>query len=187
MKPRQVLNHREDWLLPGSPDDARLFHADLSDQILLYPSSVGQGYRQKIRLQDDLTLVIMDYVLNCDVLFDIPGENACTKFEFPLSVGPRYSEFVPIIGFRMLGTGQPKKRVFEIEIIFEGSSISTYAQACLERFSAHTQQIVEEIIKSLLQSHLGWHGAHVLFIAAFIIALFRARTVNLSELSTVNT
>ena len=38
-------------------------------------------------------------------------------------------------------------------------------------------------LRSLLQSHLGWHGARVLFIAAFIIALFRARTVNLSELS----
>ncbi|MEL6131726.1 MAG: IS4 family transposase, partial [Cyanobacteria bacterium J06628_4] len=38
-------------------------------------------------------------------------------------------------------------------------------------------------LRSLLQPHLGWHGARVLFIAAFIIALFRARTVNLSELS----
>ena len=38
-------------------------------------------------------------------------------------------------------------------------------------------------LRSLLQAHLGWHGARVLFIAAFIIALFRARTVNLSELS----
>ncbi|MEM1256533.1 MAG: helix-turn-helix transcriptional regulator [Cyanobacteria bacterium P01_H01_bin.21] len=158
MKSRLVLSHREDWLLPGSPDDSRLFHADLSDQILLYPSSVGQGYRQKIRLQDDLTLVIMDYALNCDVLFDIPGENVCTKFEFPLSVGPRYSEFVPIVGFRMLGTGQPKKRVFEIEVIFEGSSILTYAQACLERFPIHTQQIVEGIIKALWRFQGGRSG-----------------------------
>ena len=38
-------------------------------------------------------------------------------------------------------------------------------------------------LRSLLQPHLGWHGARVLFIAAFIIALFRTRTVNLSELS----
>ncbi|MGD1855548.1 MAG: hypothetical protein ACFB2W_14995 [Leptolyngbyaceae cyanobacterium] len=38
-------------------------------------------------------------------------------------------------------------------------------------------------LRSLLQPHLGWHGARVLFIVAFIIALFRARIVNLSELS----
>ena len=158
MKSRLVLNHREDWLLPGSPDDSRLFHADPSDQILLYPSFVGQGYRQKIQLQDDLTLVIMDYVLNSNVLFDIPGENACTKFEFPLNAGPRYSEFIPVVGFRMLGTGQPKRRVFEIEVIFEGSSILTYAQACLERFPIHTKQIVEEIIKSLWRFQGGRSG-----------------------------
>ena len=38
-------------------------------------------------------------------------------------------------------------------------------------------------IRSKLQPHLGWHGARTLFVAAFIIALFRVRTVNLSELA----
>lgn len=38
-------------------------------------------------------------------------------------------------------------------------------------------------LREKLQPHLGWHGARVVFVAAFIIALFRARTVNLSELS----
>ena len=165
MKSRLVLNHREDWLLPGSPDDSRLFHSDPSDQILVYPSSMGQGYRQKIRLQDDLTLVIMDYVINCNILFDIPGETVCTKFEFPLDTSSRYSEFIPIIGLRTLGSALTKKRVFEIEVIFEGASILTYAQACLERFPTHTQQIVEEIIKSLWRfqgGRLGLNTAEIM-------------------------
>ena len=150
MKSRLVLKHREDWLLPGSPNDSRLFHADPSDQILLYPSHIGQGYKQKIRLRDDLTLVIVNYTLARDIVFDIPGENACTKFEFPLTdARSRYSEFIPVVGFRLLGTVQTKKRVFEIEVIFEGASILTYVQACMERFSPHTQQIVEGIIKAL--------------------------------------
>ena len=38
-------------------------------------------------------------------------------------------------------------------------------------------------LRAKLQPHLGWHGARTLFVAAFIIALFRARTVNLSELA----
>ena len=38
-------------------------------------------------------------------------------------------------------------------------------------------------LRAKLQPHLGWHGARTLFVAAFIMALFRARTVNLSELS----
>ncbi|MEM9483765.1 MAG: hypothetical protein AAGA83_08750 [Cyanobacteria bacterium P01_F01_bin.116] len=43
MAARVVINDRDKWLLPGSPDDSRLFHSDPSDQILLYPSRVGQG------------------------------------------------------------------------------------------------------------------------------------------------
>ena len=39
-------------------------------------------------------------------------------------------------------------------------------------------------LRAKLQPHLGWHGARVLFVAAFLIALFRAKTVNLSELAT---
>ncbi|KPQ31990.1 MAG: hypothetical protein HLUCCA11_22595 [Phormidesmis priestleyi Ana] len=38
-------------------------------------------------------------------------------------------------------------------------------------------------LRAKFQPHLGWHGARTLFVAAFIIALFRARTVNLSELA----
>ena len=38
-------------------------------------------------------------------------------------------------------------------------------------------------LRSKLQPHLGWHGARLGFVAAFLIALFRAKTVNLSELA----
>ena len=38
-------------------------------------------------------------------------------------------------------------------------------------------------LRAKLQPHLGWHGARVLFVAAFLIALFRVKTVNLSELA----
>jgi len=38
-------------------------------------------------------------------------------------------------------------------------------------------------LRARLQPYLGWHGARTLFVAASIMALFRARTVNLSELS----
>lgn len=38
-------------------------------------------------------------------------------------------------------------------------------------------------LRAKLQPHLGWHGARTLFVAAFIIALFRVKTVNLAELA----
>jgi hypothetical protein len=40
------------------------------------------------------------------------------------------------------------------------------------------------LIKQTLQPHLGWHGARVTFLALFLIALFRVKSVNLAELAT---
>lgn len=39
------------------------------------------------------------------------------------------------------------------------------------------------LLKETLRPHLGWHGARLAFVAAFLIALFRVKTVNLSELA----
>jgi hypothetical protein len=38
-------------------------------------------------------------------------------------------------------------------------------------------------IQRELQPHLPWHGARLNFLALFLVALFRVRTVNLSELA----
>jgi len=39
------------------------------------------------------------------------------------------------------------------------------------------------LIRKTLQPLLGWHGARVAFLALFLVALFRVRTVNLAELA----
>jgi Transposase DDE domain len=39
------------------------------------------------------------------------------------------------------------------------------------------------LLKEALRPHLGWHGARLAFVATFLIALFRVKTVNLSELA----
>ena len=39
-------------------------------------------------------------------------------------------------------------------------------------------------LKQVLSEHLDWHGARVSFLAHFIIALFKVKTVNLAELAT---
>jgi hypothetical protein len=39
------------------------------------------------------------------------------------------------------------------------------------------------VLNAGLQQHLHWHGARLKFLSLFLIALFRVRTVNLSELS----
>jgi hypothetical protein len=39
------------------------------------------------------------------------------------------------------------------------------------------------LIRQTLQPHLGWHGARISFLALFLVALFRVKTVNFSELA----
>jgi len=39
------------------------------------------------------------------------------------------------------------------------------------------------LLKEVLRPHLGWHGARLAFAATFLIAQFRVKTINLSELA----
>ena len=40
------------------------------------------------------------------------------------------------------------------------------------------------LLREKLRPRLAWHGARLSFVAAFLIALFRVKTVNFSELAT---
>ena len=40
------------------------------------------------------------------------------------------------------------------------------------------------LIRNILKPHLHWHGARLNFLALFLIALFRVKTVNLSHIAT---
>lgn len=40
-------------------------------------------------------------------------------------------------------------------------------------------------IRAQWRPHLRWHGARLSFLSLFLVALFRAKTVNLAELATV--
>ncbi|MEM8545237.1 MAG: AraC family transcriptional regulator [Cyanobacteria bacterium P01_H01_bin.119] len=152
MATRLIVNHYKDWLLTGSPDDSRLFHADPSDEILLYPAQIGQGYRQHIQLRDDLTLVIMNYVINREAIINRPsGQELTTKFEFPVSdVDGQYSSFIARLDSKQLVALPKGRQCFEIEVIFNGyHSTLAYVQACLERLPLQMQQRFGEIVQAL--------------------------------------
>ena len=40
------------------------------------------------------------------------------------------------------------------------------------------------LLRQTLKPHLGWHGARLSFLALFLIALLRVKTINLTELAT---
>ncbi|MEM9770504.1 MAG: helix-turn-helix transcriptional regulator [Cyanobacteria bacterium P01_D01_bin.73] len=154
MVTRLVVDHHTNWLLPGSPDDPRLFHADPSDQILLYPDPIGQGYRQSIQLRDDLTLVIMDYEIHREVLFNSwLDQEFTTKFEFPISQSnERTSDVLPVFSSHFLNALHRGQQVFEVEVIFRGQSSLPYLQNCVERYSSRTQQLIKETIHHMCRS-----------------------------------
>jgi len=150
MTTRLALDHWQDWLLPGTPNDPRLLHADGCDRIYVCPPHLGQGYIQEIPLQDDVSLVIIDYTLTDDVIIDAPGEGNRLEFEFQLA-GPEAgcSLFVPHFGLKQLGVKQKRKQVFKLEVIVKQPSLLDYFQAYIERLSPQAQSVAERTIRAM--------------------------------------
>lgn len=153
---RLILNHWEDWLLPGSPSDSRLLHSDASDRILVCPTHLGQGYIQEILLCDDLALIILDYTLNQEVVIDAPGESSRLEFEFQLAgPGAGYSFFIPYFGLKEFGVKRAQKHFFKVEVVFKRSLLMTYFQAFMERFSPQTRCLAERVIRYMYTHQRG--------------------------------
>ncbi|MBE7385422.1 MAG: helix-turn-helix transcriptional regulator [Leptolyngbya sp. SIO1E4] len=150
MKVPLVLNRSNDWLLPGSPSDSRLFHADETDVIEVLSSQVGQGYSQFIPLQDDLALSIHDYSLNQHRVIGRVDSHNSLEFEFRLAGRDAgYSSFIPHFGLREFEIKPAQKRFSNIEVWFKQPALTTYCQAFVERLSPQTQSNTECIIQSI--------------------------------------
>lgn len=150
MATRLVLNHWQDWLLTGTPNDVRLLHSNDPDHILIYPNSLGQGYIQEILLRDDLAIAIVDYTFNDNLIIDEQGTHNYFSFEFWIAgVEAGYSLCVPQFGWRKLRSARARERYFNVAILFKKTTLTTYFQAYMERLSPQAQGIVEHIIQSL--------------------------------------
>ena len=155
MKTPLIMTRIGDWLLPGSPSDSRLFHADDSDRIRVCPPDLGQGYFQEIQLQDDVTLLIHDFSFNHDVVRTLVRRNHL-KFEFRLTgFDAGYSFFVPSLGVQELGIIRSQTRSFKIEVIFKQPALTTYAQAFTERLSPEILAIGERLLQAIYRCQGG--------------------------------
>jgi AraC-like DNA-binding protein len=150
MTTRLVLNHWQDWLVPGNPGDSRLFHSDTSDRILVCPDRLGRGYIQEILLRDDLTLLIHDYTLHRDVAIEALGESNLLAFDFQLA-SPKagYSFFFPYFGFKEYIVKRARQRFFKVKVCFKQPTLITYFQTYMERLSPQTRGIAERVIQSM--------------------------------------
>ncbi|MEM9771567.1 MAG: helix-turn-helix transcriptional regulator [Cyanobacteria bacterium P01_D01_bin.73] len=142
-----------DSLQPGTPSDTRLFHADSSDRIRICPSHLGQGYYQYIPLQDDVTLVILDYTLEQDVAVDATGPGDSLEFTFHLhSRTPDQTFLCPDFGwpsFTVIPAGQ---RFFKVELFFKRPGLTEHYQNFLERLAPPTYDVFANNIKAVFRA-----------------------------------
>ena len=160
MKPSRVLHHRENWLLPGSPDDSRLFHADPSDQIQVWSPQVGQGYVQTIPLQEDLSLVIVDDTMHNILLMNTYKQQASLEFEFQLAEpAPGQSSLTPHFEMRGLNIRPAQQRRFKVEIFFGPSAFMAYYQLIAERVPPQALNLCHKFVQRLHCSQFGCQAA----------------------------
>ena len=174
MTKRLVLNQWEDKFLPGSASDSQLFHADASDQILVCPPHFGQGYIQRILLEDDLNLDIHDFTLNQDVVRDSQNRSKHIRFEFQIAGAyAGYSMFIPSFGLKHFEIALAQKRFFEIEIIFKKPALTKYFQTFIERLSPQLYSDAKSVLHSICR-HQG--GGSIATMAGMFNQIFRGKT-----------
>ncbi|MGD1939039.1 MAG: helix-turn-helix domain-containing protein [Cyanophyceae cyanobacterium] len=152
-----LLQNKSDYLHSGSADDPRLSHADLSDQIQVWNSAFGQGYKQTIPLRDDLSLVIGDDKINNPLVISSPGrKDAALNFEFQLSgAASQQSSFSPQLGPMALDMRHAQQRTFRIEVLVGPSAFMTYYQRITDRLSPQALTSLNQFIEL---AHYGLFG-----------------------------
>ncbi|MGD1908244.1 MAG: helix-turn-helix transcriptional regulator [Leptolyngbyaceae cyanobacterium] len=146
--PQWISKQDPDWLAPGSPTDPRLFHAESGDLIRLYPA--GQGYRQEIRLQDDLSLSILAYTLQQGAVVEGSGHSDCLKFEFQFpKPHTKRSSFAHYCGDQDFSITPGQRPVLEVEVILKRSLLMQYIKAFMERLPERFWPTLKQIFEYL--------------------------------------
>ncbi|MGD1852434.1 MAG: helix-turn-helix transcriptional regulator [Cyanophyceae cyanobacterium] len=153
----QLLQRQCDYLHSGSVDYPRLCHADVSDQIQVWNSALGQGYQQTIPLRDDLSLVIYDDRSHNPLVINLPGKTkAALNFEFQLAGATQHSSFSPQLGPISLDIRHAQQHRFRIEVSFGPAAFMTYYQRIADRLSPQALQSFNRFIEL---THYGLFGS----------------------------
>ena len=155
-----ALRHPDNWLLPGSPNDSRLLHGEVSDRIQVCAPHIGEGYHQVIELQDDLDMVIKDITFNQEKMGNTAGRVDFLKFEFQLA-GPDagHSFFWPYFGLKEFWSFPIQQRYFSVEVWLRRPLLALYFQAFMERLSQPAQDAAKRIVQFIYRRQGG--GTHM--------------------------
>ncbi|MGD1850135.1 MAG: helix-turn-helix transcriptional regulator [Cyanophyceae cyanobacterium] len=147
------LHNWIDLLQPGTASDTRLFHADSSDRIRMCPEHLGQGYYQYIPLQDDLTLVILDYTLNQDFAVETTGPGDSLEFTFHLhSRTPNQTIFCPDFGWPSFAVIPAQQRFFKVELFFKRPGLVEHYQNFLDRLAPPIYDVLTSNMGAMFRS-----------------------------------
>lgn len=140
----RFFDQASDCLHSGSHQDSRLFHVDSSDQIKVWSPQVGQGYIQIIPLQEELSLVILDYAIHSTFFCNSVRRNRYLEVEFQLAGSAAgQSTFVPCFAPQNELKSKPAQpRQFNVEIVFSSSMFESYSRALVEQMTSQDQTIL---------------------------------------------
>ncbi|MEO1294421.1 MAG: AraC family transcriptional regulator [Cyanobacteria bacterium J06636_16] len=156
----RFLNRKSDYLHPGSPNDARLFHSDVSDQIQIWSSQVGQGYSQTIPLRDDLSLIILDYEMQDTLIIDSLELDVCLEFSCHLAGKTMGQSAITLQhGLRKFGIFPAQQRVVKVEVFFQPPSFGVYCHAVLDCLPTQEKDIIYKWVDTLYQHQFGHPAA----------------------------
>ena len=173
----RFLQHKSDYLHPGSPDDTRLFHSDASDQIKIWSPKIGQGYSQTIPLRDDLSLVILDYEMQDTLIIDSLGLGACLEFSNHLAGKTSGQSVISLyLGLRRFSILLAQQRVVKVEVFFKTPSFETYCHAVLECLPTPDQNIICQWIDNLYRVQLGYSAVSSQAAFDYFLSLMRSPT-----------
>ncbi|MEO0985320.1 MAG: AraC family transcriptional regulator [Cyanobacteria bacterium J06639_14] len=146
--PQLISIPNAEWLTLGSPADPRLFHASPDDKIQLYPAE--QGYRQEIMLEDELSLSIVDYTLQHDVIFEKQRSERQLVFEFQLASLDTDSNFCyPYLNGQDFWVTPGQKRIFEVEVRLKQPLLKQYFRAIMEHLPEPVQPVISQVLGHL--------------------------------------
>lgn len=152
----RLLKQDSDFLHPGSPNDARLFHSDSSDQVQVWSPPIGQGYVQTIPLRDGLILTILDYTIHSTFLSNAPRRNQFLEFEYQIAKTTfSQSTVFPHIGRKTLGVWKAQQRRFNVEVGFSPPNFAPYSHKVVEHLLPQDQTLLYNLSDWIHRHHHG--------------------------------
>lgn len=143
------------WLQRSSPYELNLRHSDPTDRILKCPEHIGRGYSQRIFMRDGLSIVILDYEFQDDLVREIPSFTPPLKLELEFVLAGSLagqSQLILSSGreIRNIVNRYPgHQRILKVELHLQFPILKVFLDGLLEQLPARLQQLGSDFLEQL--------------------------------------